>query len=62
MWHACRRVDRKRMAFEELRKEEARMAEFEESLDSVHENHLNALMATRMQSGARMGMARGYNL
>lgn len=47
------------MALEEMKREEEMMADFEDSVNSVHEAHLNGLMVTRMQSGARMGMAKG---
>ena len=55
---ARRYVDKKRFAMLEYRRELMRMEEFEGKIDSIHESHLNDLLATRIETGVRERLAR----
>ena len=55
---ARKRVIKKRTLLFEHKLEKERLVDFEDSINSIHDIHLNTLYVMRMQSGVRLGLAK----
>ena len=55
---ARRYVAKRRAGMAAFEREQKMLEEFEQQLDSIHEHHMNDLLAIRVQSGVREMLAK----